>query len=102
MNEKLMTEIFTEKHEVSQELKSRIHNELLKQEQKIMARNILISLAAVFLLSFFVISFAVIIVGDIISILLTITFSVFTAFMATALAVVAGKYEIRNIQKGLS
>ena len=102
MNEKLMTEIFTEKHEVPEELKRRIHNELLRQEKKIMARNISLSLTAVFLLSFFVISFAVIFIGDIASIIFTVAFSVLAAFMATALAVVAGKYEIRNIQKGLS
>ncbi len=102
MNEKLMAEIFAEKHEVPEELKKRIHNELLKQEKKIMARNISLSLAAVFLLSFFVISFAVIFLGDIIAIVFTIAFSVFTAFAATLLSVAAGKYEIRNIQKGLS
>ncbi len=101
MNEKLMTEVFTEKHEVPEELKKRIHIELLKQEKKIMVRNIIISLLAVFLLSFFVISFAVIFVGDIISLVSAVAFSGFTAFAALALAVVAGKYEIRNIQKGL-
>ena len=101
MNEKLMIEVFTEKHEVPEELKNRIHIELMKQEKKIMARNIIISLTAVFLLSFFVISFAVIFVGDIISLVFTVAFSGFTAFAATALAVVAGKHEIRNIQKGL-
>lgn len=102
MNEKLMTEIFTEKREVPEELKKRIHNELLKQEKKIIMRNIMISLAAVLLLSFFAISFAVIFIGDILALVFTIAFSVFTAFMATALSVAAGKYEIRNIRKGLS
>lgn len=102
MNEKLMTEIFSEKQEVPHELKKRVHNELLKQEKAIMTRNIAITLTAVFIFSFFIISFAVIFLGDITSLLFTVGFSLVTAFMAAALAVAAGKYQIRNIQKGLS
>ncbi len=102
MNEKLMSEIFSEKQEVPYELKKRIHEELLKQEKEIMIRNIAITLTVVFIFSFFIISFAVIFFGNIVSLLLTVAFSIASAFMATALAVAAGKYEIRNIQKGLS
>lgn len=102
MDEKLMTEIFSEKQEVPEELKKRIHAELLKQEKAIYIRNIAASLIAVFVLSMFIISFTVIFFGDIATLILSVVFSVAAFFMATALAVVAGKYEIRNIQKGLS
>ncbi len=102
MDEKLMTEIFSEKQEVPEELKKRIHAELLKQEKAIYIRNIAASLIAVFVLSMFIISFAVIFFGDIATLILSVVFSAAAFFMATALAVVAGKYEIRNIQKGLS
>ncbi len=102
MNEKLLSEIYSEKKKVPDELKERIHKELLKQEKKIMIRNIAVSLTVVFVLSFFVVSFAVIFLGDILSLLFVACFSTASVFMATALAVVAGKYEIRNIQKGLS
>ena len=102
MDEKLMTEIFSEKQEVPEKLKEQIHKELLKQEKAIMVWNIAITLTAVFIVSFFVISFTVIFIWDIISLLLVSAFSVASALTATALAVTAGKYEIRNIQKGLS
>lgn len=102
MNEKLMTEIFTEKQEVPVELKEKIHKELLKQEKAIMIRNIAVTLTAVVLISFFIISFAVIFLADITFLLFTVAFSFITAFMATALAVAAGKYEIQKLQKGLS
>lgn len=102
MDEKLMTEIFSEKQEVPEELKKRIHAELLKQEKAIYIRNIAASLIAVFVLSLFTISFAFIFFGDIATLILSVVFSVAAFFMATALAVVAGNYEIRNIQKGLS
>lgn len=102
MNEKLLSEIFSEKQEVPDELKKRIHAELVKQEKAIMIRNVAIALTAVFVSSFFLISFAIIFLGDIIFVLFTAVFSLITALMASALAVAAGKYEIRNIQKGLS
>lgn len=102
MNEKLITEIFSEKQEVPNELKERIHKELLKQEKRIMIRNIGVTLIAVFVISFFMISFAVVFLGDILFLILTVGFSIITALMALALAIAAGKYEIKNIQKGLS
>lgn len=101
MNEKLISEIFSEKREVPYELKDRIHKELLKLEKKIMIRNIAVSLTAVFVLSFFAVSFAVVFVGNILSLIIVACFSIASVFMATALAVIAGKYEIRNIKKGL-
>lgn len=101
MNEKLMTEMFSEKTEVPDELKKRIHEELIKQEKKLMIRNIAFSLAAIFLISLLTISFAVIFLGDIISLVSSVVFSIISAFMATALAVVAAKYEIGNIRKGI-
>lgn len=101
MNESLLTEFLTEKQEVPEELKERIHKELLKQEKAIMIRNITVTLAAVFVLSFFVISFAYVFLGNILSLVLTAAFSVGSAVMAVVLAVAAGKYEIRELQKGL-
>ena len=76
MDEKLMTEIFSEKQEVPEELKKRIHAELLKQEKAIYIRNIAASLIAVFVLSMFIISFAVIFFGDIATLILSVVFSV--------------------------
>lgn len=102
MNEKLMREIFSEKQQVPEELKERIHAELMKQEKAIMKRNIAIALTAVFALSFFIISFAVVFLGDIIYLFSAAVFSVVTALMASALAVAAGKYEIQKLQKGLA
>ena len=102
MNEKLLNEIFSEKQEVPQELKERIHKALLKREKAIMIRNITVTLTAVFIFSFFIISFAVIFIGNIITLCFTVAFSIITAFMAAALAIAAGKYEIANIRKGLS
>ena len=101
MNEKLMTEIFSEKQEVPIELKKRIHEELIKQERVIMIKNTAFSLGAIFLISLLTISFAVIFLGDIIALVSSVVFSIISAFMATALAVVAAKYEIGNIRKGI-
>lgn len=101
MNERLLTEFLTEKQEVPEELKERIHKELLKQEKAIMIRNITVTLAAVFVLSFFVIAFAYVFLGNILSLVLTAAFSAGSAVMAVVLAVAAGKYEIRELQKGL-
>lgn len=101
MDEKLLTEVFTEKCEVPEELKNRIHERLLKQERRIMIRNLAVALTSVIVLSFFIISFAVIFFGNIVFLLAAAAFSAFSAVTAVILAVAAGKYEIRNIQKGL-
>jgi predicted phage tail protein len=101
MDERLLTEIYSEKQEVPDELRQRIHAGLLKKEKHIMVRNIAFTLAAVIVVSFFVIALAVVFIGDIVSLLLTSAFSLVFAFMAVILAVAAGKYEIRNLQKGL-
>ena len=101
MDEKLLNDIFSEKQEVPEALKQRVHAELLKQEKRIMIRNIALTLALVFIVSFFVITLAVIFLGDIVSLLLISAFSAVCAFMAVVLAVTAGKREIRDLQKGL-
>ena len=101
MDEKLLTEVFTERYEVPEELRNRIHEKLLKQERRIMIRNLAVSLTAVIILSFFIISFAVIFLGSIVWLLAAAAFSAFSAVTAVILAVAAGKYEIRNIRKGL-
>lgn len=101
MDERLLTEIYSEKQEVPEELRQRVHAGLLKKEKQIMVRNIAFTLAAVIVVSFFVIALAVVFIGDIVSLLLTSAFSLVFAFMAVILAVAAGKYEIRNLQKGL-
>ena len=101
MDEKLLTEIFAEKEEVPDKLRQSIHAGLLKRERRIMIRNIAATLALVFVVSFFVIALAVIFLGDIVSLLLISAFSAFCVFMAVALAITAGKREIRELQKGL-
>ena len=101
MDEKLLTEIVAEKEEVPDKLRQSIHAGLLKRERRIMIRNIAAPLAFVFVVSFFVIALAVIFLGDIVSLLLISAFSAFCAFMAVALAITAGKREIRELQKGL-
>ncbi len=101
MDEKLLTEVFTERYEVPEELRNRIHEKLLKQEKRIMIRNLAVSLTAVIILSFFIISFAVIFLGSIVWLLAAAAFSALSAVFAVILACAAGKYEIRNIQKGL-
>jgi hypothetical protein len=101
MDEHLLTEVFTEKYEVPAELKDRIHEKLLIQERRIMRRNLAVSLTAVIILSFFIVSFAVIFLGSIVWLLAAAAFSVISAVMAVILSCAAGKYEIRNIRKGL-
>lgn len=102
MNDRLMTDIFSEKQEVPDALKKRLHAELKRQERIIYLRNIALALLSVFVLSIFVISFAVIFFGNIAMLLAAVVFSAVTALMAASLAVAAGKHEIKNIQKGLS
>lgn len=101
MDEKLLTDIFSEKREVPNELRRRIHSELIKEEKRIMMRNIIIALSAIIIMSFFIIAFVVIFFGNIITLFVTGAFLGVYSLMAIALAGVAGKYEIRNIQKGM-
>lgn len=101
MNEKLMRDILSEKQEVPEELKKRIHDELIRQEKAIMIRNITLSLATVFLFTFSLFTFAFLFLGDYLSLIFAFAFSVFCVIAATALAVAAGKYEMKLIKKGL-
>ncbi len=101
MDERLMKEIFSEKQEVPEELKKRIHEKLLKQERAIMIRNIIFSLAVVTVISMFVISFVIVFFGDILSLAFTAASVLVTMLMAAALAIAAGRYEIINLRKGL-
>ena len=101
MDEKLLTETFSERHEVPDKLKKRIHTKLLKEEKRMILRNIVLTLTAVFVTLFFAITIVVVFVGKIIPLLTTFVLAAIIFFMAVALAAAAGKYEIRNIQKGV-
>ena len=101
MDENILADIFKEKSEVPEELKRRIHKELIKQEKKIMIRNVVVALFAVFVISFFIITFVVVFFNDIVTILCTAILLVVYALMAVLLAGVIGKMEIMNIQKGI-
>lgn len=96
MNEKLLTDLFSEQHEVPDELKKRIHAELLKEEKRIIVRNIVLTLSAVFVTLFFALTIVVVFFGSIIPLLPAFGLSAVIVFMAAALAFAAGKYEIRK------
>ena len=96
MNEKLLTEIFSEQHEVPDELKKRIHAELLKEEKRIIMRNIALTLSAVTVTLFFALTMIVVFFGRIIPLLTALGFSAIILFMAAVLAAAVGKYEFRK------
>lgn len=99
--EKMLAEIFSEEQIVPYELRQKLHDELLKHEKAIMTRNLVIAVIMIFAVAFFAVSFAYIFSGSIIAIIGIVFFSAAAAAAAVTLAIAAGKYEIKTIQKGL-